>query len=169
MNQRLWTALLIPRYNAANSAANPKLFIDQETSILKLNERRTPGVAAYPPCAREKTTPASAATIGLILLVAGAAGSIDCLAQNNGQGTSGIAALQSDSTRIALTAEPGTLRWHNKMVGLGGLKTYVELAGKQATVRFNQGQARVFLMVIDCQRRCKIPQKRRLKIPHFAG
>jgi hypothetical protein len=34
-------------------------------------------------------------------------------------------------------------------VGLGGLKTYVELAGKQATVRLNRGQAGVFLMAID--------------------
>jgi hypothetical protein len=60
-----------------------------------------------------------------------------------------MAALQPDNTRIALAFESGMMKQHTKMVGLAGGKTYVELAGKQARVRLNQGQARVFLMSIS--------------------
>jgi hypothetical protein len=116
----------------------------------KMNEYYAPGAAASGTmCATRTTTLRSAATLRLILLMAGATVSVECFAQYAGHDGNTISVLQSDNMRTVLSFETGTQKNHTKLGGLAGAKAYVEIPGKQAGVRLRQELPQIFLMAIQ--------------------
>jgi hypothetical protein len=115
----------------------------------KMNEYCAPRSAALGTMfATKRTTPRGAETLGLILLMSAAAVSVECLAQTGVIGGNRISVLRPDNARTELPLEAGTAKFHNKIGGLGGGKSYVELPGKQAELRLKAGQPQIFLVGI---------------------